>query len=238
MANPLVDDGTIYQQVVDEIDAILNPLNSSNPVNLEALTYKTTAQMFREEVRLHSSPWSASFLGRVLNILVARIVFGWGRLQQAFVDAPHYKNSMRTHADYFKFDDMLRMVIDCTNEQHEGIETLLEKKYANGRQVYYGVHHSSHSLMTCLLRDTSDGNHIHFIDGDSGGYAMAAKGLKRQLKEDAASETCPESQVKLPNGELETSIRRASMDKDVSLEIMLGAAEEDQMLAAVKEEKD
>jgi len=27
------------------------------------------------------------------------------------------------------------------------------------------------------------GNHIHFVDGSDGGYAMAAKGLKKQLAE-------------------------------------------------------
>jgi len=35
--------------------------------------------------------------------------------------------------------------------------------------------------MTCLLTDTNDGNHIHFVDGDLGGYAVAAKMLKLQL---------------------------------------------------------
>jgi hypothetical protein len=31
-----------------------------------------------------------------------------------------------------------------------------------------------------------DGQHIHFIDGGNGGYAMAAKELKRQLKAPAS----------------------------------------------------
>lgn len=35
--------------------------------------------------------------------------------------------------------------------------------------------------MTCLLEDTTEGKHIHFIDGENSGYALAAKQLKIQL---------------------------------------------------------
>jgi hypothetical protein len=34
--------------------------------------------------------------------------------------------------------------------------------------------------MTCYVNDLNPGNHIHFIDGGDGGYAMAAKKLKAQ----------------------------------------------------------
>ena len=37
--------------------------------------------------------------------------------------------------------------------------------------------------MTCVVPSYKDGTHIHFIDGGDGGYAMAAKQLKAQLKE-------------------------------------------------------
>jgi len=35
--------------------------------------------------------------------------------------------------------------------------------------------------MTCYFHGPEDGQHIHFIDGGDGGYAMAAKQLKAQL---------------------------------------------------------
>jgi len=40
---------------------------------------------------------------------------------------------------------------------------------------------SQDSLMTCYVDDIHDGNHIHFIDGANGGYAMAAKQMKAQM---------------------------------------------------------
>jgi len=36
--------------------------------------------------------------------------------------------------------------------------------------------------MTCLVFN-HENDHIHFLDGSNGGYTMAAKAMKRQLKE-------------------------------------------------------
>jgi hypothetical protein len=35
--------------------------------------------------------------------------------------------------------------------------------------------------LTCIVF-SYNGNHVHFVDGSDGGYAMAARGLKAQLK--------------------------------------------------------
>ena len=76
---------------------------------------------------------------------------------------------------------MIRMVVDCTNEQADELEDALEELYNQNRQCFYGTQRSLYTLMTCLVADTSDGQHIHFVDGDKGGYAIAAKSLKYQL---------------------------------------------------------
>jgi hypothetical protein len=36
--------------------------------------------------------------------------------------------------------------------------------------------------MTCFVR-AYRGNHVHFVDGSDGGYALAARALKAQLAE-------------------------------------------------------
>ena len=88
---------------------------------------------------------------------------------------------MRAHADYRKFDDVLRMVIDVSLEQYESIQKYLETLQREGT-IYYGLHASDDSLMTRYVDDIHEANHIHFIDGANGGYAMAAKQMKAQMR--------------------------------------------------------
>jgi hypothetical protein len=37
------------------------------------------------------------------------------------------------------------------------------------------------ALLTCIVF-SYNGNHVHFVDGSDGGYALAARSLKAQLK--------------------------------------------------------
>lgn len=80
-----------------------------------------------------------------------------------------------------QFFAKLRMVVDCTTEQAERIERYLKEKHDNA-QVVYGTHYSDTALMTCFVESLEKNGHVHFIDGNDGGYALAAKGMKEQLK--------------------------------------------------------
>jgi len=97
------------------------------------------------------------------------------------INPKKYADSLRTHSDYRKFDDMLRMILDCSPKQVEKIKSLLEALYQKG-EVFYGLNESDTSLMTCYVQDLNEGNHIHFIDGGEGGYTKAAIQLKGQIK--------------------------------------------------------
>lgn len=99
-------------------------------------------------------------------------------------DGRRYKDTLIRHTDFRKFDGAVRMVLDVTDEQARRIENYLAQAYGRG-EIFYGVHRSGQALMTCVVRDRED-DHIHFIDGADGGYALAAKGLKDQIKQAAA----------------------------------------------------
>lgn len=96
-------------------------------------------------------------------------------------DGTAYPETLVRHTDFRKFDGALRIVLDVTPQQSARIEKFLSDQHAAGTLVY-GVHHSNHALMTCVVQNYDD-DHIHFIDGADGGYALAAKQLKAQLKE-------------------------------------------------------
>ncbi len=95
-------------------------------------------------------------------------------------NACQYKKDMQENSDYRKFDGLLRMVLDCRNEEAQAIEEYLKGLHADG-QIYYGIHRSKATLLTCFVESVQPDKHVHFVDGDDGGYALAAKQLKSQI---------------------------------------------------------
>jgi hypothetical protein len=184
MCNPdLPNESEIYEMVLYHLEETINQgsTKEANPVYPELSTYRSALSMARDEIRMHESAFTLAWIARFAEILLCYILFYCRILQHAIFDAPAYLQSIRRHADHRKFDDMLRMVLDCSNDQADSIEAYLKSLHDDKRKIFYGTQRSKHTLMTCLLKDTSEGNHIHFVDGDSGGYALAAKQLKMQL---------------------------------------------------------
>ena len=76
------------------------------------------------------------------------------------------------NSDYKKFDDMLRIVLSCSEEEKDKLLAYLNDLEKNG-SFRFGIHTSDAALVTCMIKEYS-GMHFHFVDGDDGGYAMAA----------------------------------------------------------------
>jgi Protein of unknown function (DUF3095) len=223
------DDGRyerrIYQEVLDQLAQIIDldeqnaANNTSNPVNMDLARYKTAPQMLKEEKRMmmmHSTTTNtttntttcgggggssnSAWWTRKKDILMCHVLFYWKILQKsAALDVPAYTNSMRVHADHRKFDDMIRMVVDCSEEQVVRITTVLDELHRQGK-ICYGIHQSQHSLLTCLVENAQMGQHVHFVDGDAGGYALAAKQLKLQLKQQKSAAAAAADMNNNPSG--------------------------------------
>jgi hypothetical protein len=95
----------------------------------------------------------------------------------AFIPAK-YTRELIDNSDFRKFDDSLRMVLDCTPALADEIEQHLTTCAASG-VVRYGTHRQRAAMMTCFTPSPTRSNHVHFIDGAMGGYAMAASAMKR-----------------------------------------------------------
>lgn len=92
-----------------------------------------------------------------------------------------YKEETVSNSDYKKFDDTLRLVIDCSKEHTEEILGYL-KTLENKNLISYGFCISEEAVMTCMVFSKENNDHIHFIDGAKGGYTLAAKVLKNKVK--------------------------------------------------------
>src|SRR5882724_4757259 len=88
-----------------------------------------------------------------------------------------YVQQVVENSDFRKYDDGLRMILDCTAELERALTQRLEAAAAAGI-VRYGLHRQDAAMMTCFTPSVMRSDHVHFIDGARGGYASAATALK------------------------------------------------------------
>lgn len=107
------------------------------------------------------------------------IIMRYGIRVGNFVPAVYLRQVIE-NADYRKFDDGLRMVIDCAPGLADAIEARLVMA-AEAGALCYGLHRQDAALMTCFAPSPVEPDHVHFIDGAGGGYSSAAVALKAML---------------------------------------------------------
>ncbi len=175
-----------YRRIMDEISRVTGSLDQVSPQRPENLRLSSRIKDYSQEVRIRCR----STLQRLLytpwiwiETMVGRLLLAMGWTFQGF--GPQYFREVVTNSDYRKFDATLRLVLDLTDAQIAAIRAhldgLLEKS-----EIFYGVHTSAAALMTCAVFERP-GDHVHFIDGADGGYTLAAKQMKAQIKAERES---------------------------------------------------
>lgn len=172
----------VFKRVVSALEDILdNPIGK--PVEASRIDRRLSFKSVAKELRLHlkGQPWKVKLKAgfEILREVFYMRIFVWTGMTLNGFNANRYFREMSDNTDYQKFDDMVRMVRDVSKSQSDQIRTMLERERANG-SVAFGIHLSDEALMTCLVFSLD--HHIHFVDGSGGGYALAAKQLKEQLR--------------------------------------------------------
>lgn len=177
------DKGKTYHHVIDQIERLVG-IGAGVPVSESQLHIGGPFGDFSVEARVLSgsasgTEFQAARKHAKKKATIGKVLMALGKSAGGF-DGARYKSELVQNSDFRKFDDTLRMVLDVTSDQCSAIERTLAEAHAAGRLVY-GVHRSKEALLTCFVR-AYQGNHVHFVDGSNGGYALAAKQLKAQLK--------------------------------------------------------
>jgi hypothetical protein len=94
--------------------------------------------------------------------------------------AQKYLDQVVANTDFRKYDDGLRMILDCTEDLATELERTLADAASRGI-LRYGLHRQDAAMMTCFTPSPTRSNHVHFVDGARGGYASAASALKASL---------------------------------------------------------
>jgi hypothetical protein len=118
-------------------------------------------------------------LGVLANTLFAYCVMRFGIKVGGFVPKI-YMQQVVENSDFRKYDDGLRMVLDCTPDLDRSLSERLAVASSAGI-ARYGLHRQDAAMMTCFTPSATRSDHVHFIDGARGGYASAATVLKAMV---------------------------------------------------------
>jgi hypothetical protein len=114
--------------------------------------------------------------GVLAHTLFAYFIMRFGISVGGFVPEA-YVQQVVENSDFRKYDDGLRMILDCSPELESALAQRLAEAASAGI-VRYGLHRQDAAMMTCFTPSALRSDHVHFIDGARGGYASAATALK------------------------------------------------------------
>jgi len=178
-----------YRDVSEKIHDIYGEVASYHPLHAERMRLSFSPRQLSHEWRVRSaqlSPWGRlKYFANMLFLNLAGSYLFARNMDTSAVRWSRYIGDLVENSDFRKFDGMLRMVMDGSDAQYQELEACLEGKFRQ-RLLVYGMHKSREALLTCIVF-SYNGNHMHFVDGSDGGYALAARGLKQQLKVLAAA---------------------------------------------------
>ena len=176
--------GQLFAQVLEMVTHIYGDDSAHHPLTLDNMSLTGSSALLNIEAGIRSafkSSWQR--LKYVFHLHLMRLVGNWlmkRKVQTQATNWGEYKQNLIVNTDYRKFDEMLRMVISGTQAQRQQLREQLQALREQGL-IVFGIHAAPSSLITCVVTDYNH-DHVHFLDGANGGYAMAAKELKGQLK--------------------------------------------------------
>ena len=175
-----------YQQYYERLLTLTGlPGERLNPVKVRAMHTRWPPKTLDLEARAHAGQgqglarcWAAA--RTLAHSLGGALAFNTG-LPTPWFNPRRYQNASVPRSDFRKFDGLLRMVLDIPADKVHVLLEFLESEYRRGF-IFYGAHRSGSALITCVVFSLRQENHVHFIDGNDGGYALAALQLKQQIK--------------------------------------------------------
>jgi hypothetical protein len=180
-----------YREFMVVLTRIMGDVQQHHPLNEKGLNLSFNVNKIKAEALTKAQPMSAWNAWRMRWKIRLENAVGWYWLtykkQVNGVDWGGYKQDLIKNTDYIKLDDLYRTVMSADQKSVNALLAWLDVAYQQG-QVFYGCHQTHSAVITCLVAQTGV-EHVHFVDSAEGGYAMAAKQLKAQIKQATAGES-------------------------------------------------
>jgi len=187
MPVPGADSATIRRTIEDVIRLTERDPDASGPIPQEPPRLGWPPKGIELEARAQRRTGEPLWLRKVR--LLAFTLFGYLifrlNISMGSFRPDEYMQQVVENSDFRKFDDTLRLTIDCTPALADELERMLAAADAAGT-VRYGLHRQDKAMMTCFTPSLLRSDHVHFIDGALGGYTSAAVALKGAVADGAA----------------------------------------------------
>ena len=171
------DAGAFREAIEDIITLVERSPDAGRPVPSHGPPLRWPPQGMEYEARAARGGSLAKRRAVVLAVtLWAYVVMRFGIKVGNFVPR-NYVQQVVENSDFRKYDDGLKMILDCTEELEAQLTQRL-KAAASAGILRYGLHRQDAAMMTCFTPSVMRSDHVHFIDGARGGYATAATALK------------------------------------------------------------
>ena len=171
------DASTFRNTIEDIIGLVERSPDAGRPVPASGPPLRWPPQGVEYEARAARGGSLAKRRTVVLAVtLWAYVVMRFGIKLGNFVPK-NYAQQVVENSDFRKYDDGLKMILDCTEELENALTQRLMAAASAGI-LRYGLHRQDAAMMTCFVPSVMRNDHVHFIDGARGGYATAATALK------------------------------------------------------------
>jgi len=184
MPSPGADPAAFRALIEEVVTLVERSPGRCSPVPADGPTMRWPPQGV--ELESHAAPGDARWrrAGVLARTFLYFLIMRCGIRIGSFVPK-NYLREVVENSDFCKYDDGLRMILDCTSDLADQLDRRLAA--AAGTAVY-GLHRQEAAMMTCFTPSPTRSDHVHFIDGAQGGYAAAATALKAKI---ASVQTAP-----------------------------------------------
>ena len=179
-------DAMILAQILDQLYAIFGKEEDFHPVTAQNMQISLAEKELGREAQVFSGTkkglqYWLHLMQYKIQAFFTLLALRFGlKIQANWYDLRKLKDYQIASSDYKKFDGSLKIVINCSTAARKQWQNYLESLHQN-KAIYYGIHIADRAIMTCLMHAGSE-REVHFIDAADGGYALAAKQMKAQMK--------------------------------------------------------
>src|SRR3954469_12916150 len=156
-------DPQAFRAVIEEIVAVVERSpDAGRPVPAGGPPLRWPPQGLEIEARARRR---GTLMMRRASVLVRTLLYyaimRFGTKVGGFVPA-NYTRQVVENSDFRKYDDALRMILDCSEDLANQLDRLLTDA-ASGGIVRYGLHRQDAAMMTCFTPSAVRSDHVHFI---------------------------------------------------------------------------